>query len=213
MDTAVASGNDNGVVDYGTDPETEEKKKHHLVLTKKLHAHYSQQLNSCLVSLSKFEKATKLFIIALRSIRTDDVDIIPTLRYVEEKLKECTDDPEMTNTYIIIDAFLQNIHNFRIFRQQIKMNIYLTMKNFPEELMNSVQKRTYDELEVMLNTWSTLTSRDYDLSKIEHSSVEDHHELFDDEAEIKTYQGIMSVLPKLADMANRIDFLLIKYQM
>ena len=114
----------------------------------------------------------------------------------------------------LLQTFLRNLNNFRILRQHVKMNVYLTMKQLPEEMENQRQRRTREDLEVILTTWSNLTNPATDLTKMDHPSVDAlPEEYFEGTEERNFYRGLLSIIPKLTDLANKIDFMLLKYQM
>ena len=114
----------------------------------------------------------------------------------------------------LLHTFLRNLNNFRILRQHVKMNVYFTLKQLPEEMENQRQRRTREDLEVILTTWSNLTNPATDLSKMDHPSVDElPAEYFESENERNFHRGLLSIIPKLTDLVNKIDFMLLKYQM
>lgn len=209
-----------------SDAQNERKLKFHENVGK-LHNYYKDQLNSALVSTRKFEKATRYFIRALRRIEpmSTTSDQFTTLGGIEKLITswsetetvqnvEETNHPNDTVLRSILQSFLKNVNNFRILRQLVKMEILQTLKQLPEADEESLQTRTRGEMEVLISAWTGLVNKDADLLKLEHPSVETvHREHFTSDHERACFTGVVSVLPKLIDIVNRFDYLLIKYQM
>ncbi|XP_033127376.1 uncharacterized protein LOC117125096 [Anneissia japonica] len=191
-----------------------EKYAKFIQLIGRLQLHYQSQLSPSLIAMNKFTKSTKYFIQALRSIKPHDSQRITSLRMVQSGLASCRLEHGDKNSWVIIlESFLMNVQNFRILRQQVKMDIFMKLKALPQELENVTQARSRGELEVLLNTWSTLVDLDHDLSRLEHASVVDYSKHFQNDLDMNSVKGVLSLLPKLSDILNRIDFLLTKYQM
>ncbi|XP_038049460.1 uncharacterized protein LOC119723050 [Patiria miniata] len=198
--------------------EAAEQKAQFLLLVRKLHTHYQEQLHATLVCTSKFDKAVRYFIKALRRIRPEQVQCFSSLRMLEDCISSWTFDETIDLPAIdlrsLLKTFLNNLHNFRLLRQHVKMNVYHTLRQLPEEMENQRQRRTREDLEVILTTWSNLTNRDTDLTKLDHPSVDAlPEEYFEGPEERQFYRGLLSIIPKLTDLVNRTDFLLLKYQM
>ncbi|XP_071941345.1 uncharacterized protein [Antedon mediterranea] len=183
-------------------------------LVERLQLHFQSQLRSCLVAMNKFTKSIKYFIQALRSVKPQDSQCIISLSMVEAGLQSCQHEYGEANSWTYaLESFLINVKNFRLLRQQVKMEIYMRLKKQPQDLENAAQRRSRGEIEVLLNTWCTLVNVDHDLSRLEHASVGEYLIFFETEQEMNSYKGVLSLLPKLSDIVNRIDFLLTKYQM
>ncbi|XP_071789092.1 uncharacterized protein [Asterias amurensis] len=210
--------NDPDRIEIQLSSEVSERKAKFLQLIQKLHKHYQEQLHATLVCNSKFEKATRYFIKALRRIKPTQVECFSSLKILEICMTSWTFDetvdlPAM-DLRSLLQTFLRNLNNFRILRQHVKMNVYLTMKQLPEEMENQRQRRTREDLEVILTTWSNLTNPATDLTKMDHPSVDAlPEEYFEGTEERNFYRGLLSIIPKLTDLANKIDFMLLKYQM
>nr|XP_054751415.1 uncharacterized protein LOC129257171 [Lytechinus pictus] len=115
----------------------------------------------------------------------------------------------------IIETFLKNIHNFRLFRQHVKMNIVTKLQKIPKNVVETdMQKRALGEIEALLGAWTILLDRNNNLVRLVHPEVgEQANKIFETEQEMAYYTGILSVLPKLNDIANKIEFALTKYEM
>ncbi|XP_041458869.1 uncharacterized protein LOC121410688 [Lytechinus variegatus] len=115
----------------------------------------------------------------------------------------------------IIETFLKNIHNFRLFRQHVKMNIVTKLQKIPNNVVETdMQKRALGEIEALLGAWTILLDRNNNLVRLVHPEVgEQANKIFETEQEMAYYTGILSVLPKLNDIANKIEFALTKYEM
>ncbi|XP_022099830.1 uncharacterized protein LOC110984201 isoform X2 [Acanthaster planci] len=198
--------------------EAAEQKAQFLRLVGKLHKYYQEQLSATLVCTSKFDKAMRYFIKALRRVRPEQVECFSSLRMLEGCISSWTFDETIDLPAIdlrsLLNTFLSNLNNFRLLRQHVKMNIYHTLRQLPEDMENPRQRRTREDLEVILATWANLTNRDTDLTKLEHPSVEAlPDEYFEGPEERQFYRGLLSIVPKLTDLVNKIDFMLLKYQM
>ncbi|XP_071499721.1 uncharacterized protein [Diadema antillarum] len=115
----------------------------------------------------------------------------------------------------IFETFFKNIHNFRLFRQQVKMDIVGKLRKVPRNVeVTEMQKRSQGELEALLSAWTTLLDRHNNLFPLVHPGVKEScMKFFDSEQEMAYYVGVLSVLPKLMDIANKIEFALTKYEM
>eukprot|EP00057_Strongylocentrotus_purpuratus_P020314 XP_011674788.1 PREDICTED: uncharacterized protein LOC105443398 isoform X1 [Strongylocentrotus purpuratus] len=115
----------------------------------------------------------------------------------------------------IVETFLKNVHNFRLFRQHVKMNIVTKLQKIPRNVVETdMQKRALGEIEALLGAWTILLDRNNNLVRLVHPEVREQAEkMFETEQEVAYYVGILSVLPKLTDIANKIEFSLTKYEM
>ncbi|XP_072020311.1 uncharacterized protein [Amphiura filiformis] len=200
---------------------TSRRKGEFLDLVRKLHHYFKGQLDAALVATGIFEKATRYFIKALRKIQPPQENgTFSNLREVEDSISSWTetedDDAEINGDVdlkSILKSFLKNITNFRILRQFVKMEIVQTLKQLPVELEAEIQTRTRGEMETLLSAWTGLLNRDNNLTKLTHPNVEAYQKYFSNEQEMECFCGILSIIPKLTDIVNRFDFLLVKYQM
>lgn len=115
----------------------------------------------------------------------------------------------------IVETFLKNVRNFRLFRQHVKMNIVTKLQKIPRNVVETdMQKRALGEIEALLGAWTTLLDQNNNLVRLVHPEVREQAEkMFETEQEVAYYTGILSVLPKLTDIANKIEFSLTKYEM
>lgn len=93
------------------------------------------------------------------------------------------------------------------------MEIIQTLKQLPEEHEDELQTRTREEMEMLIIAWTGLVNRDSDLTKLEHPQVQAYDEYFLNDQERICFGSVLSILPKVTDIMNRFDFLLVKYQM
>ncbi len=202
------------------------KKAEFLDLVRKLHRDYKGHLDAALIATGQFEKATRYFIRALRKIKPSELDTttdsFSSLREIENLISlwtasetESTNEEENGDVDLrsLLKSFLTNIQNFRILRQLVKMEIIQTLKQLPEELEDELQTRSRGEMEILLSAWTGLLNRDSDLTKLQHPKVDSYQQYFLSEEEMGCMYGVLSVIPKLIDIVNKIDFLLVKYLM
>lgn len=187
----------------------------YLDLVKQLHRHYHRQLDAALVSANKFQKCQKYFLRALRLL-SPKLDYVTSLAMLESLIKtdekEANDpDDDIAFARTMIRLFQDNMQNFRLLRQDVKMNILATLKQMPQKEESDAQTRTREDVEVLLSSWGILVSTDTDLTRLEHPDIQCVENLFQDEHERKCLEGILSLIPKLVDLANRLDFILTKY--
>ena len=116
---------------------------------------------------------------------------------------------------LIFQTFLKNVHNFRLFRQHVKMNVIGKLRKVPKDVEETnMQKRTLGEIEGLLSVWTTLLDWNNNLVRLVHPGVKKRaEELFDSEQEVAYYSGILSLFPKLTDIMNKFEFALTKYEM
>ncbi|PIK52152.1 hypothetical protein BSL78_10931 [Apostichopus japonicus] len=187
-----------------------------LELVKQLHAHYHHQLDTALVSTHKFNKCQKYFVQALRTLAPDYKNLMSLSQFEEliktadtEATRDLDDDDDFAMS--LIELFLFNIQNFRLLRHYVKMNILSTLKQLPQSLETDSQRRVREDVEVLLSSWGILLALDTDLQRLEHPNKGDITDSFKDEHERNYFEGVLSLMPKLIDLANKMDFVLTKY--
>ena len=101
------------------------------------------------------------------------------------------------------------MQNFRLLRHDVKMNLLATLKQMPQKEESDAQTRTREDVEVLLSSWGFLVSTDTELRRLEHPDIQSVQHLFQNEHERKCLEGILSLIPKLVELANRLDFRLL----
>lgn len=156
----------------------------------------------------------------MRALRefVPDYSKLVSLSYFDDVMKraypqsaklDIHDDADFARS--LIELFLFNLQNFRLLRHHVKMNILSTLKQLPLSSETDSQRRVREDVEVLLSSWGILLAPDTDLRRLEHPDKDDLKDLFDSDQERNSLEGILSLMPKLVDLANKMDFVLTKY--